>query len=486
MMLTRVAITLTAVAVAAAGTVALTRHDGEATSDLVAYFDDASPLEVGSQIRASGVRVGTVRSIRLHGADARVELELDEAVLPVRKDAALTIKPVNLLGETYIDLDQGSPDQEPLEGEVPVKQTSSAVTLQDVLDTFDDPGAAGLAGLVTTLGQGAKGNGDEVNAAIRALAPTMLEAERLAAILDEQNGVLADLVAQSAPVAEAVSGKDGAELDALLDSTVSTLTTLNNQSTALKATIANLPGALSEARRTLDELSAVSDDLTPTIRELRPVTGDLREIATELKDFSAAVDPAMEALQPVLAEARKLIGTVAPIVAALRDSGDDLVATAASAAEAGDVVLGTHLNDIMAFVRKWSLATNSRDALSHYFRGVLHVTPMAVDTLLGTDLTSGATGGPVDLPTNDLVGDVADLLEQVGPIDQPGATPRVSEGADSKSTSKAKQGDEAAEDLEKTLDDLDTQTTREDRTSATGLSSSQELALLEQLVGGTR
>lgn len=453
--------------------VALTASGGsdEDRADLVAYFADASPLEIGSQIRASGVRVGTVGDIELDGSEARVELKLDDAVLPVRKDAQLTIKPVNLLGETYIDLDQGSPDQPALEGDVPVAQTGSAVTLQNVLDTFDDPAAAGLAGLVTTLGQGMQGNGDEMASAIRALAPAMLEAEKLGAILDDQNGVLAALVDQSAPVARAVSGKNGAELDRLLAATTETLTAINAQSAALKSTIANLPGALTEAEATLDELATVGTRLTPVIRELRPVTKDLEEISGEITAFSGAVNPAMDALQPVLAEARKVIGTVTPVVKALRESGDDLVATAAAAESAGDVVLGTHLDDVMTFVRKWSLATNSRDALSHYFRGVLHVTPMALDTLLGTDAGSGTP--TVDLPTNPLVDQVTDLLKQIGPVDRLGP---------------ATAGDSPIQldAIEDTLEGIDAAAEPEDPTSATGLSALQELDLLEQLLGGLR
>src|SRR3546814_19313411 len=37
----------------------------------------------------------------------------------------------------------------------------------------------------------------------------------------------------------------------------------------------------------------------------------------------------------------------------------------------------------MAFVRKWALSTNSRDNSKHYFRGLFHVTPKALNMLLG-------------------------------------------------------------------------------------------------------
>src|SRR3546814_3828822 len=67
-----------------------------------------------------------------------------------------------------------------------------------------------------------------------------------------------------------------------------------------------------------------------------------------------------------------------------RVSDLELRRTTDSLEVAGDQVLKAKpLSDLMAFVRKWALSTNSRDNISHYFRGLFHVTPKALNMLLG-------------------------------------------------------------------------------------------------------
>src|SRR3546814_8916122 len=67
-----------------------------------------------------------------------------------------------------------------------------------------------------------------------------------------------------------------------------------------------------------------------------------------------------------------------------RVSDLELRRTTDSLEVAGDQVLKAKpLSCLMAFVRKWALITNSRDNISHYFRGLFHVTPKALNMLLG-------------------------------------------------------------------------------------------------------
>lgn len=432
---------------------------------VVATIPDAQALAEGNEVRASGVLVGQVESIELVDGQARVELEVADGVLPIHDDATLTVRPVNLLGENYVDLDAGSADRPFLEPAViPAEQVSAAVTLQDVLNTFHAPTAASLATIVTALGEGLDANGGEVAAAIKALAPAMENAEELGDLLSEHNQVLADLVAATDPVATAVAQDGGRTLDRLIASTTEILDSVAVQEEALEQTLIELPGTLTSARRTLADLSGVAGELTPTLRAIRPITGDLSDVVAELKEFAAAADPALGSLEPVLAEADALLDQAAPVVAQLRATGPDLRSTAASLRPIGRELLDENLFGVMEFVRKWSLSTNGRDGLSHYFRGVVYVTPTTLDSLLtsllpanqGVDqqpTTDEDTGGGL-LP-EDLLGDgpLGDTLDGVlGGLD--GLLGGRRGGAKS------------------------------DPTSALGLTPRQEENLLDQLLGG--
>jgi phospholipid/cholesterol/gamma-HCH transport system substrate-binding protein len=368
--------------------------DGGAGGDtLVAYVTDASPLEEGSTVRAAGVKVGTVSSIRLEGDTARLEMDLADGVLPVHRDARLRIVPVNLLGEHYVELNPGSPDQPYQDGNVISKdRTESTVTLQDVINTFDDPTSTGLASLVTTLGEGLDDGGRQAADAIKALAPSMGRTKELGELLSAQNEVLGQLVKQAEPVASALADKDGQTMQRLVTSTERTLTTLAANRRAFDETLAELPSTLAAARRTLRELAGVSDATTPTLKSIRPVTDDLSAVTRELHGFADAADPALASLPAVLKRADKLLTQAAPVVRDLRKAGPDLRRTARSVRPLGDVVLNAHLGDLMDFVRKWALSTNERDAVSHYFRGVVHVTPKTLQDLAETLVPAGAPG----------------------------------------------------------------------------------------------
>lgn len=407
---------------------------------MVGYFADASPLDPGSQIRVSGVNVGTVEAIELDGGRARVTFDVETSVLPVHEDASMVIRPVNLLGENYVELRPGSPSKELVDSTtIPIERTSTRVTLEDVLNTFDAPTSTALAALTTTLGEGMDRSGAEAAQALKALAPAMADSERLARILREQNAVLGSLIEQTDPVARALATNDGRVLDRLVGHSEQLLRSVAVNRAALDQTMKELPATVVTARRTLDNLARTADSTTPMLRGLRPITEDLPQLAQELHAFSDAADPALTSLTPVLRRAHELLVQAGPVVRALRRSGSDLRAVASSARPLGDVAVNRHLGDLMAFVKKWALATNGRDALGNYFRGAMWIAPETLAEL-GQDQDAATAGRrpPADqAPGIDLGG----LLGSAGP---------------------------------------DT-----DHNGATGLTLQQELSLVDQLLGGS-
>ncbi|MFC7501316.1 MlaD family protein [Nocardioides sp. GCM10030258] len=385
----RSAVGVTAVAVVAAGLV-LSGGDNDA-NQITTTIADAGQLEKGAEVRSAGVRIGQVSDIVLVGDKARLTIDVNDGVLPLHDDATLTMRPVNVLGENYIDLDAGSDKAAFADSTViPEERTSVAVTLQDVLNTFEDPTAAGLASLVTTLGEGLDDNGAELAKALKVLAPAMQDTGKVGAILSEQNEVLASLVKATDPVTAALAADGGKTLDSLVESTRDTLAALGDQQVALEATLRELPGTLLAAQRTLGRFGATARAGTPTLKALRPLTGDLEDVVEELRNFADSADPALASLKPVLDEADRLLDAAAPVVATLRQAGPDLASTAASLKPLSRALLDNHLQDVMDFVRKWALSTNGRDGLSHYFRGVVYVTPSTLSQLAQSLVPVGA------------------------------------------------------------------------------------------------
>ncbi|KRF17056.1 hypothetical protein ASG90_06915 [Nocardioides sp. Soil797] len=465
---------LVVVMVGATTVIVMTRSAmSEPETDAYAVFEDASPLIEGNDVKLGGVKVGTITSIEVENGKAKVGLALDDDVLPLHKDAAARVRPLGLLGERYVELDRGSPDAATMKegGEIAVARTSRATDLDEVLNTVDDPTATALAALVTTLGEGIEGNGGDIDAAVKALAPALGDVDQLSTILNGQTDVLNQLVDSLEPVAQALATGDGKKLDTLVDSADKLLGATASQEKNLDSTLKELPSSLVEARATLRSLSKVAGATTPNLKSLRPTTSRLSTLSKELTAFSKATDPALEGLDPVLSQAKALIADARPLAQSLRSQSGNMRTSVHQARPVVNRLLGNFRN-VLDFIKYWALTTNGDDALSHYFRAHLVVTDEIVTGLVPTT-------GNLDSPKLD-----DPETEEKNNSLLPGL---LSNGNGSKdgSTSKAP--------LEDLLSGLGlgkkTSTTNPSaakQRSATGLSSKQESNLISYLIGGSR
>lgn len=360
-----------------------------------ATFSDASPLLEGNDVRLGGVKVGTVASMRVVEGGAEVMVELEKAALPVHEDAKLTIRPVSLLGERFIELDRGSPDQPVLAdgAHLGVDRTGSSVDLDQVLNTLDDPTAEGLASLVGTLGQGMDGNGAEVKRALAALAPALGDTATLTQVLKEQNTTLSSLVDSLSQVVSGVAVDNGKQLDRLVSASTTILDQTATNESAFRSLLQELPSTLRAAVRTLRQLEGTADAVTPTLKALRPTTKDLKDISSELLEFASAADPALAAANPVLKKADALIEKARPIAQLLREQSPALLQDVKALDPITRELLGD-FKTVMEFIRGWALATNGRDGLAHYFRAGLVLTEYSV-----TGLLPGGVQGDQPAPT---------------------------------------------------------------------------------------
>lgn len=453
----------TIVAALILGVAYVTLFKGASTETLTATFADASPLEPGNEVRVDGVQVGTIKSISLRDGLAEVELAVEKSALPLHNDAKLTIQPINVLGENYVSINPGSPSAPFMTTDtIPLAQTSSAVQLQDVLNTFNDPTSTGLAAMVTTLGAGMQDGGQNVADAIKALAPTMNDLNGVGQILKSQNAILSDLVDRAAPVAQAVAGKNGVQLDNLVSQVRGTLQAIGDNQQAIEQTIQQLPSAITEARATLSNLTSVSSTITPTLVRARPLTSQLSTISDEIVNFSKYANPAFNGFGPLFQQADKLLKEAGPVAAALKNGGPHLSATTSRTVPVAKILLHDHLTDLMSFVTKWALSTNSRDGASHYFRGVVYVTPKDLLTLAGGPLPAGALGGKNGTGLSGLISGLT--------------------GAGTKPLNGLTQG--LVGGLLGGLTKSSTKSGSSTKNGATGLTPKQENSLLGQLLGG--
>jgi phospholipid/cholesterol/gamma-HCH transport system substrate-binding protein len=274
---------------------------------------------------------------------------------------------------------------------LPVTRTSQSTDLDQVLNTLDDPTGTGLAALITTLGEGADGNGKNLAAAIKALAPAMTDTTKLANVLDEQNSLLSSTLDSLEPVAASLADDHGRTLSAVVTSADRLLATTSANQQALQQVLADLPQTLTTARATLAALADTAGSTTPTLQAIRPITDNLSQITDELHQFAAAADPALASAGPVLKKAQQLLADAQPVVAQLRAAGPAALADARSAQPLVSD-LSANIDNVLNFLKFWALSTNGYDGLSHYFRGVVVVTPAIATGSLPTVGTTPPAG----------------------------------------------------------------------------------------------
>lgn len=397
---------------------------------LGAEFVDASPLITGVDVRIDGVPVGIVTDMTaVPGADgrkrARVTMHLENAALPVHDDATATVRASSLLGERFVDLDRGTPSAPVLaQGRIlPPRQTGQATDLDQVLNTFDQPTGQALAELLTALGGGMDGNGENLAATLKALGPAMADTGKLTAVVRDQNLLLGSLVDRMRPVAGALADDRGRTMDRLVATAARLTGTTSRQHRQLSATIGQLPSTLASARRALGNVAGTAEATAPTLRELRPMTGDLTAISGELRAFSSSATRAMAHARPVLDHAEKLLVEARPVAAELRKTAPHLRSVSADARPVVQAIAG-NIDNVLNFIRNWALTTNGHDGISHYFRAQLVVSPEMLDALAPQQAAPGdrlpgplpklpdINGGLLEKPTGKLGEGVTGLTER--------------------------------------------------------------------------
>ena len=101
--------------------------------NLIAKFDQVDGLQVGSDVRMSGIKVGTVTSQTLDTESFRaiIGISIDDSIqLP--DDSAAKVASESLLGGSYLALEPGGSEDLLVSGDE-ITYTQSAVSLMDLI-----------------------------------------------------------------------------------------------------------------------------------------------------------------------------------------------------------------------------------------------------------------------------------------------------------------------------------------------------------------
>lgn len=124
----------------------------DATYQVSARFDNIGGLKPNAAVKSAGVVVGRVESISFDDKtfQAKVVINLQKAT-QFPKDSSAKILTSGLLGEQYIGLEPGA-DEKNLGGGDVIKQTQSAVVLENLIGQFINSKAADMGSTAPASG----------------------------------------------------------------------------------------------------------------------------------------------------------------------------------------------------------------------------------------------------------------------------------------------------------------------------------------------
>lgn len=285
---------------------------------LYAEFASTAGLEggLGQPVDVAGVRVGTIRGVRLDDGRAVAELEIDPGRLPaVYRDAHALLVPTSALKDLRIELVPGRRGAGTMRSgaTIPVARTTSPVDADGLLSALDRDTRDFLAVLIGESGRATAGRGNDLRRLLGALGPTVKDLRPLARTLARRQAALRRLVGNLAAIGRRVAPLD-ADVSRLVRDAGTTAAAVAREQDALDRSLRLLPATLAGVRDTAEALPAFGAQAGRTLRAVRPTID--------------ALPRALDALEPAVRPAPRIIAEqLRPAVRALRPVVRDLAST---------------------------------------------------------------------------------------------------------------------------------------------------------------
>ena len=291
-------------AIAVVGTVLL--NPGGPDYIVRARFANAAQLVKGNLVQVAGVRVGSISRISLtEDGQAEVAMKIDDdAYRPLRRGTRAIIRQASLSGvaNRYVDLQLPPGDRTatiPDRGVIGQGETTTAVDLDQLFNTFDPKTRSALSGLIRGENEIYAGRGKQAGAGWAYLNPALAAFDRLFQEVNVDTPLLQRFIGASATLVDNVAQRR-TQLTGLVDHLSTTTGALARQSDALGRGMGQLPDFMRRANTTFVNLRATLDDAAPLVEESKPVAKKLRPFFAELRPLVRDARPTLRDLSQTI------------------------------------------------------------------------------------------------------------------------------------------------------------------------------------------
>ena len=361
---------------------------------VVAQLADADNLLVHGAVDIDGVPAGEVTKLEVTRQDiVLATFRLDKGAAPIGAGASVAVRPTDLLGEHYADLNVGDLSHPQPSGTViPLSRTSEAVELDDIFNQLNPNVSERLRLLLNEAGVALQGNGSNFNQLLSVLPSNLGQTQALISQIGDQTRTVENLVAEGDRVAGSIHGADP-QLADFVTQAAGSLSVLAGKRAQIGATLVNAPAAFSQLTNTLNQLTATAQQLAPAADALRSTAPPLTQALKVLPSFQSAAQNTLGEITTVSPTLRSLgTGGVSPLQQ-LDPTLSLLDSTQNTAVPSLNEVDSRAIDDGLWFIQNWYLATRNRDAIGHYVGVNYIVSPNQLTSQLAAFLNAPLSPG---------------------------------------------------------------------------------------------
>jgi phospholipid/cholesterol/gamma-HCH transport system substrate-binding protein len=340
-------------------------------------LQNGNQLVSGNQVQIAGKEIGKITAIEL-GDDnqANVTIEVKDEFVPLHQGTRATVRVVSLpsIANRNISLHPGpnSAPELPEGGWIQTDETTNAVDLDQLFNTFDAKTRRSLQNVFQGFAAWYVGKGGELNEALQYFGPALSTTAQVMRELAADQEVFNDFVVDASRLVSALSERS-ADVTGFVSNTNAVMRAIGDENVQLSRALQFLPGTLRQGNTTFVRLRGALDELD----ELTNVT---KPVVPELQPFFARLNRLVRESTPTFRDFGQLLRRKGPtndLTDMLRDLPDlSRVASRSTASgiralKKGQEVIEfirPYAPDFTAWISKFAEATAYYDANGHYAR----------------------------------------------------------------------------------------------------------------------
>ncbi|MCW2800795.1 MAG: virulence factor Mce family protein [Aeromicrobium sp.] len=249
---------------------------------------DVKNLQPAGDVRMAGVLIGKVLSEKNEEGKAVTKLRLDHDVAPLHQGATFRVGLKSVIGQSFVDVVDGSGAAMPSGTEYSGKSVIPAVDIDELVGTFDPKTRKALSGTLASLGASTDGSRQAVDELMDGVGRIGREGYTVVDAVAAQSADLKQLVGDATVIMRALDERHGQVAD-LVDNANTVVSTTAQQEDDLRATMQALPNLMTSARTATSELGGLATDLSPVARDLDEAAPDLSAALQDLPPITTGL-----------------------------------------------------------------------------------------------------------------------------------------------------------------------------------------------------